>query len=423
MPNSFLNLSRNGRGFVQSELAYRGGERVDNYKYGETVVLNIQLIEENSYIYNPSAAVTMSVAVGDPYLVPVRGEFLLGNGTATASAIPYNATTTQLKNAVSAVYGNVTVATYGPALTAGYIVTAATVNTALTINGLSQSLAPSAVVDVLELTPPSAAVTAQKIVRLRCSPYVSATTYFSAVTYESTSVTFLGTSNNQQVYRINTATGAKLIPEMWFLSISLNGAVTSGPVGGGMISSLAQPVARLSDPGGGVPGLISQTLMQSYTSTGGGPLLITTTKPELNLPRIPNRFWYASVTPYARTFKGEDGRSLSYTVSFEERPLYGAAATFFYSASTEIDALGNFVVRLSTKFPGVTASLNFNSAYAGSAAYFTLPPVTMASAALDEAFVSARKTTITPTLEITMEEAGSKTVLLQSPVTLRRQIT
>ena len=60
----------------------------------------------------------------------------------------------------------------------------------------------------------------------------------------------MGTSNNQQVYRFNTATGAKLIPEMWFLSISLNGAVTSGPVGGGMISSLAQPVASLADRGG-----------------------------------------------------------------------------------------------------------------------------------------------------------------------------
>lgn len=126
-----------------------------------------------------TSSVTARLGIGSLDAVPSEGEFKLTTSTGTSPVIAYNATTAQVANAVSAIAGNVTVATAG---TSAWIITAATANTALSFTGVTFTLFPSSTVAVGTRRAPAAGISAQQSIQLRCQPAVLTSTFTSSPT-------------------------------------------------------------------------------------------------------------------------------------------------------------------------------------------------------------------------------------------------
>lgn len=133
----------------------------------DVYTIRIRVVENNAGSYTDASftSPTFRLAFGSINSYPNRGFFKITTSTGTSSAISYNATTAEIASAVSAVAGNVTVATYGPS---GYAwtFTAATANTALNLTGNTFSLFPSTTVQIDTIVPHSSGVTAVKSVEL-----------------------------------------------------------------------------------------------------------------------------------------------------------------------------------------------------------------------------------------------------------------
>jgi hypothetical protein len=119
-----------------------------------------------------------SLGIGNIDAVATDGQFKLTTTTGTSTAISFNATTAQVLSAVSAIAGNVSVATYGDTGSA-WIITAATANTALSFGALPFTLFPTAAVQVNTRRVPTASVFAQQIVSLSRNPAVFSSSFTS----------------------------------------------------------------------------------------------------------------------------------------------------------------------------------------------------------------------------------------------------
>ena len=141
----------------------------------------IRVLERNadgSYtdanLSNPS----FSLGMGNIDAVATDGQFKLTTTTGTSTAISFNATTAQVLSAVSAIAGNVSVATYGDSGSA-WIITAATANTALSFGALPFTLFPTAAVQVNTRRAPTASINAQQIIYLSRNPAVFSDSFAS----------------------------------------------------------------------------------------------------------------------------------------------------------------------------------------------------------------------------------------------------
>jgi hypothetical protein len=142
----------------------------------------LRVLERNSdgsYTDATLSSPSFSLGIGNIGAVATDGQFKLTTTTGTSTAISFNATTSQVFSAVSAIAGNVSVTTYGDTGSA-WIITAATANTALSFGALSFTLFPTAAVQVNTRRAPSASVYAQQIVSLSRSPAVFSSSFTSA---------------------------------------------------------------------------------------------------------------------------------------------------------------------------------------------------------------------------------------------------
>jgi len=141
----------------------------------------LRVLERNSdgsYTDATLSSPSFSLGIGNIGAVATDGQFKLTTTTGTSTAISFNATTSQVFSAVSAIAGNVSVTTYGDTGSA-WIITAATANTALSFGALSFTLFPTAAVQVNTRRAPSASVYAQQIVSLSRSPAVFSSSFTS----------------------------------------------------------------------------------------------------------------------------------------------------------------------------------------------------------------------------------------------------
>ena len=142
---------------------------------------------------------------------PTDGQFTLVLNSITSSAISFNATPIQVYNAISAIAGTgVTVTTYGKE-NFSYLITAATVNTALSFGGSAFTLFPTSSVLVNTRRFPAASVAAQQVIRLVRNPAVYADTFVASSTAGVVSLTKIqdGSSTQNETYSLAIGSDAE----------------------------------------------------------------------------------------------------------------------------------------------------------------------------------------------------------------------
>ena len=125
---------------------------------------------------------SVKLGIGGIDADPTDGQFKLVLNSVTSNAISFNATTTQVYNAISGIAGTgVGVTTYGNENFA-YLITSATANTAMSFGGSAFTLFPTSSVLVSTRRFPTASVAAQQVIRLVRNPAVFADTFVTSPT-------------------------------------------------------------------------------------------------------------------------------------------------------------------------------------------------------------------------------------------------
>ena len=197
-----INLDRSG-GLVAGGSCPYG--KLPRLTRNDQYVIRLRVLERNvngEYTDAVLSSPSFKVGIGSLGDVPTSGEFKLTIGATTSSAISYNATTTQVLNAVSGIAGNVTITTYG-STESGWIITAATANTALSFGGSAYTLFPASSVLINTRRNPGTDIKAQQVVELSRNPAVFSDT-FTAVSGDVLALNKIqdGSATQNEVYEL-----------------------------------------------------------------------------------------------------------------------------------------------------------------------------------------------------------------------------
>jgi hypothetical protein len=286
---------------------------------------------------------SIKLGIGGIDADPTDGQFKLVLNSVTSNAISFNATPTQVYNAISGIAGaGVSVTTYGQEQFA-YLITSATANTAMSFGGSAFTLFPASSVLVGTRRFPASSVAAQQVIRLVRNPAVYSDTFVSSPTSGVVSLTKLqdGSSTKNESY--NLAIGSDAEGGSLVLNYGAN-STTAIPIGSNA-TSFAQALSA-------VTGIGSGNISVDIGNNAG-----------------------------------------NYSISFV-RDL----------------GLTNITTALSLDASGVIFGK------------FLQTTVTMATAELDELFAEAGADTITPKIEIELTQNGTPKTVLQTDVTVRRDL-
>lgn len=142
---------------------------------------------------------------------PTDGQFKLVLNSVTSNAISFNATTTQVYNAISAIASaGVGVTTYGNENFA-YLITSATLGTAMSFGGDAFTLFPTSSVLVSTRRFPTASVAAQQVIRLVRNPAVYSDTFVASPTAGVVSLTKVqdGSATQNETYDLAVGSDAE----------------------------------------------------------------------------------------------------------------------------------------------------------------------------------------------------------------------
>jgi hypothetical protein len=173
---------------------------------------------------------SIKLGIGGIDDAPTDGQFKLVLNSVTSNAISFNATTTQVYNAISGIAGTgVGVTTYGNENYA-YLITSATANTAMSFGGSAFTLFPTSSVLVGTRRFPASSVAAQQVIRLVRNPSVYSDTFTTSPTSGVVSLTKLqdGSSTKNETY--NLAIGSDAEGGSLVLSYGAN-STTAIPIG------------------------------------------------------------------------------------------------------------------------------------------------------------------------------------------------
>jgi len=159
-----------------------------------------------------TSGISVKLGIGGIEDSPTDGQFKLTLGAVTSTAISFNATTTQVYNAISAIAGaGVGVTTFGSITVGAYLITSATANTALSFGGDAFTLFPSSSVLVNTRRNPATGVAAQQVIKLVRSPAVYADTFTPSPTAGVVALTLLqeGSSTKNETYNLSIGPDAE----------------------------------------------------------------------------------------------------------------------------------------------------------------------------------------------------------------------
>ena len=180
---------------------------------------------------------------------PTDGQFKLVLNSITSSAISFNATPLQVYTAISAIAGTgVTVTTYGNELFS-YLITAATVNTALSFGGSAFTLFPTSSVLVNTRRFPAASVAAQQVIRLVRNPAVYSDTFTASPTAGIVSLTKIQDGSSTQNEAYSLAVGPDAEGGAVVLNFGAN-STTAIPIGSSA-ASFAEALTSITAIGSG----------------------------------------------------------------------------------------------------------------------------------------------------------------------------
>ena len=154
---------------------------------------------------------SIKLGIGGIDADPTDGQFKLILNSVTSTAISFNATTTQVYNAISAIASaGVGVATYGNENFA-YLITSATANTAMSFGGSAFTLFPTSSVLVSTRRFPTSSVAAQQVIRLVRNPAVFADTFVASPTAGVLSLTRvqIGSTTKNETYDLAIGSDAE----------------------------------------------------------------------------------------------------------------------------------------------------------------------------------------------------------------------
>lgn len=235
--------------------------RNDNY----TFRLRLQERGQDGLLRDASiSGLSAKLGIGGVDNGPTSGSFRLTLNSVTSSAISYNATTEQFANAISAIAGSATVATYG--LDGfSYLVTGATANTALSFGGDAFTLFPTSSVLISTRRFPSANVAAQQIIQLRRNPAVYADAFTASPTAGVVSLTKLqdGGSSKNESYLLRV--GRDAVGGNLSLIYGAN-AATAIPIGSSA-ASFAEALQAVTGIGSGNISVDSANNQSEYSIT------------------------------------------------------------------------------------------------------------------------------------------------------------
>jgi hypothetical protein len=289
-----------------------------------------------------TSGVAIKLGIGGIEDRPTDGQFKLTLGAVTSTAISFNATTTQVYNAISAIAGTgVNVATFGSITQGVYLITSATANTALSFGGDAFTLFPTSSVLVNTRRNPATGIPAQQVIKLVRNPAVYADTFTASPTSGIVSLTKLqdGSASQNEIYNLSAGADAE------GGSVVLNFGTNS-------TTAIALGATAAS----------FREALSAVTGIGAGNISV-------------------------------DSGNGNYTISFV-RDL----------------GLQNITTALTLDSSGVIFGTFLQSA------------VTLNTAGIEELFASAGTDEITPKLEVELTQSGTPKTILQTDVTVRRDL-
>jgi hypothetical protein len=159
-----------------------------------------------------TSGVAIKLGIGGIEDRPTDGQFKLTLGAVTSTAISFNATTTQVYNAISAIAGTgVNVSTFGSITQGVYLITSATANTALSFGGDAFTLFPTSSVLINTRRNPATGIPAQQVIKLVRNPAVYADTFTASSTAGIVSLTKLqdGSASQNEIYNLTAGADAE----------------------------------------------------------------------------------------------------------------------------------------------------------------------------------------------------------------------
>ena len=289
-----------------------------------------------------TSGISVKLGIGGIEDSPTDGQFKLTLGAVTSTAISFNATTTQVYNAISGIAGaGVSVATFGSITQGVYLITSATENTALSFGGDSFTLFPTSSVLINTRRNPATGVPAQQVIKLVRNPAAYADTFTASPTAGIVSLTLLqsGSSSGNTIYNLSAG------PDAEGGSIVLNFGTNSTTA-----IALGANVASFTEA------------LSAVTGIGAGNISV-------------------------------DSGNGNYTISFV-RNL----------------GLQNVATALTLDASGVIFGT------------FLQSTVTLNTSGIDELFSESNSDTITPILEVEINQSGTPKTVLQSQVTVRKDL-
>ncbi len=154
---------------------------------------------------------SIKLGIGGIDDAPTDGQFKLVLNSVTSTAISFNATTTQVYNAISAIASaGVGVTTFGSEEYA-YLITSATLNTAMSFGGDAFTLFPTSSVLISTRRFPTSSVAAQQTIRLVRNPAVFADTFVASPTAGVVSLTKIqeGSATQNETYDLAVGSDAE----------------------------------------------------------------------------------------------------------------------------------------------------------------------------------------------------------------------
>ena len=180
---------------------------------------------------------------------PTDGQFKLVLNSVTSNAISFNATTTQVYNAISAIAGvGVGVTTYGNENFA-YLITSPTLGTAMSFGGSAFTLFPTSSVLVSTRRFPTASVAAQQVIRLVRNPAVYSDTFVASPTSGVVSFTKIQDGSSTQNETYDLAIGSDAEGGSVVLNYGTN-STTAVPIGSNA-TSFAEALSAVTGIGSG----------------------------------------------------------------------------------------------------------------------------------------------------------------------------
>jgi hypothetical protein len=286
---------------------------------------------------------SVKLGIGGIDADPTDGQFKLVLNSVTSNAISFNATPAQVYTAISGIAGTgVTVTTYGNE-NYSYLITSATLNTAMSFGGSAFTLFPTSSVLVSTRRFPASSVAAQQVIRLVRNPAVYADTFVASPTSGIVSLTKVQDGSSTQNETYNLAIGSDAEGGSVVLNYGTN-STTAIPIGATAASF--------------------QEALASITVISSGNISVDV-----------------------------GNNAGDYSISFV-RDL----------------GLTNITTALTLDASGVI----FGS--------FLQTTCTLATAELDELFSEAGADTITPKIEVELTQNGAPKTVLQTDVTVRRDL-